>query len=170
MRKFFGLIVIVLLIAIGLQAIKPDDEDSIHSRLMPTIIEMQAEHSPVRPVRPDQLDLEDIHTGDILFKVNKNYEHKILVVKSPYMVDGDCKYDYVIWENGAPFGKFIRSGYCSDAGLVEYTGTFYGWNSSNYLKRTDENSLTPEQIEEAIKDMRPFPVPDPEPILDEKNL
>lgn len=135
----------------------------VHAQLRPFVIEMQSELTDVRTTRPDQLNPEDIHAGDILYEVHKDSESMILVVKPPYMNGDDCKFDYVWWENNRPKGSFIWSGYCSDAGMVEYSGPLYGWNPTNYLKSSGESPLTQDEAQKAIENLKPEPTLKPTP-------
>jgi hypothetical protein len=155
--------IVVLIVAILLSActtkypteevsvyVEPLDLDSIIGR-------MQADLVSERPIWPDQLDLEDIHEGDILFEVHENSQTRILILKSPYWENGYCKFDTVFWEDNAPVGFFIHNDYCADAGLIEYSKDLLGWNPYNHLIPSGEESLTTEQLEEVISDLKQKP-------------
>ena len=111
--------------------------------------------SPTRIHRPEQLDPEDVKIGNILLEFGQHRSNKLLVVKPPYNVGSDCMFDYVWWENGKPWGSFIWTGYCSDHGLVPYDN--HMWNRHNYMTRSEEPPLRPQEVQEAIKDIRPDP-------------
>lgn len=115
-----------------------------------------------RVIHPNQLDLEDIHAGDILILIHEDgSQQKVLILKSPYFENGTCKFDTIVWENNAPKLDFVSWKSCADAGLVEYSVFgLSGWNPTNYIIGSGDPSLTPEQLEEVISNLREQETPE----------
>lgn len=112
---------------------------------------------PDRVYRPDQLDLDEISKGDILFSFDRVRSSTILILSEPYYLDGECMFDSVSWEDGKPSTEYIHTEYCSDDGLVEYTPPASGWNQSNYLTPSGEASLTGAEVKNILTQLRPKP-------------
>ncbi len=158
--KSFQIIVLIVAALLSACTIKyPTEEVPVYVDPLDSIIEeMQVDLASERPIWPGQLDLEDIHEGDILFKVHENSQTRILILKSPYWEDDDCKFDTVFWEDNAPVGVSIHSTYCADAGLIEYSNKdLFGWNPYNHLIPSGEEPLTTEQLEEVISGLQQGP-------------
>jgi hypothetical protein len=113
-------------------------------------------YSSERPEREDQLNIDDLHVGDILYEVYKDGETKVLIIRVPYMKDGHCVYDRIRWgDEGTPESWIINSMSCSDSGLTAYQNSL--WNRYNYMRRADDKPLTKEEVQKLMKDLIPFP-------------
>lgn len=157
------LLAVVFVMSLFVFGIKQDDSIYLYHSIHPDIIlKMLAEQTQAgvvaeRVMHPNQLDIENIHAGDILIRVSRNSQQKILILKSPYLEDGDCKFDVIPWNDGAPASMFIENSFCNDFGLIEYSGKFGKWNTFNHIIRSEEPSLTPEQLEGVISILKQEP-------------
>ncbi len=104
-----------------------------------------------RPNHPRQLDLEDIEVGDILYMVTAISVEKVVIVRTPYLQNGDCKLDY-IWHNVN--SQYIQTAYCTDLGLVKYE---HGWNPTNYLTKASPISYSERHVQKLVSGLVPAP-------------
>lgn len=118
--------------------------------LLPFINSMQNELLSERPKFEGMLDLEDLRPGMIVLEHMANSDPIVtVIVTTPYIQHGKCRYDAIWTRQGQPirFNNF----YCSDAGLVEYTGLLHGWNPTNHLTWTGQPDLSQEEIKALLK-------------------
>jgi len=105
-----------------------------------------------RVMHPNQLNLEDVHMGDILILVHKNGALiKTLILTEPRWENGSCGFYIVAWKNNAPEDDSIFWKTCADAGMIEYSiEGLTGWNPTNHILPSGDPPLTPEQLEEVL--------------------
>jgi hypothetical protein len=128
----------------------------------PRLEDLQGNLVGTRPEWEGQLNLEDIKPGWFVYEVGKNFKTQVLLLSEPYLENGQCVYERVVWEDGAPW-EYYTSEFCSDYGLTEYSGVLNGWNPYNHLLPTEKAPYTKEALEDLKSTLRPDPsqLPDP---------
>jgi hypothetical protein len=110
-----------------------------------------------RPVWVGQiLSPTELTPNTFLWKVYKDDESLILIMSPAYTKDGACRYDFVHWRGDWPLGRFIYSGFCTDAGLVAYEPIGW-WNPYNHLERSNKAPLSDDQFKALALFMQPAP-------------
>ena len=123
-----------------------------HARQRTLIVEeIQNVLAEERVMHPNQLNLEDIHTGDILILVNMDGQLEALILTEPRWENDSCGFYLVAWKNNAPEDDSIFRKTCADAGLIEYpVEELTGWHPTNHILPSGDPPLTPEQLEEVL--------------------
>jgi hypothetical protein len=149
-----GLVFMLLLSCISYKGPSPNIEG-------PSLKDMQENLVETRPNWKGQLNLEELVPGIFVLEVYKDSSEEALILSSPYEEEGLCVYDRVIYKEGEPWG-YLTTAYCSDFGLVEYSGRLHGWNKYNHLVLSGRESLSQERVEILRNNLQPDPEKPPE--------
>lgn len=144
----FIAVIAVSVIAIGYPRLR------LEYKLWSVSEDIQSGLAMERPSWPGQLDIEDIQGGSIVYLVHRTSSEKALITQSPYEKDGKCVFEF-LWSDIQ--SDFIQLAYCSDYGLVPYSGRLHGWNPSNHIVGTNLQALSAETVESILENKRPAP-------------